>query len=113
MTTRTGTDDLPCPVDGCDGTIEVRFEVDPGQEEVRHPNRKAHPGYPPTASITDVVGRHDCFDHGDLTGAQIDRMEEANQDRMIESAAADERADREAHAERRMQERYFRDEYDI
>lgn len=112
MTTRKGTTDLPCPVDGCDGTVEVEFEVEPGQDEIRYPNRKAQPGYPPTASITDVGDRRDCIGHGDLTGAQIDRMEEAGQDRMLESAADDERADREAHHERRMQERYYRD-YDI
>lgn len=106
MTTLKGTTWLPCPSEDCvDGMVEVRFEVDPGEEEVRYPNRKAHPGHPAQASILEVLDRADCEDHPPLTDRQIDRLEVDCQDRMIRAYSEEERERREVYEERRMEMR--------
>lgn len=106
MSTIKGETWLPCPVHGCeDGMVHVAFKVWPGEEEVRYPNDKAHPGAPAQAEIVEVLDRADCDPHGELTDREIDRMEVQGQDELIEAGANAERAAREAYAERRMEMR--------
>lgn len=71
---------LPCP--RCDGEITVEVEIEPGQEEIRYPNDKAQPGYPPTAHIIGEEGRFDC--DCDLTSEEWAELEEGGQDAIFD-----------------------------
>jgi hypothetical protein len=82
---------IDCPRDGCDGSVRVSFEVQPGEEAVPYlPGGGGHPGTPDYALAFAVADQTcDC----DLDDSDLEAIEQAEQTSLLEAVDAEDAED--------------------